>query len=256
MIIAVSGKGGTGKTLVSALLIKILTEGNSGGILAIDADPDSNLPEALGVEVEKTIGDIREGLLKSRDEVPPGMSWRGMLEYNTMDAMVEKEKFDLLVMGRPEGQGCYCAVNDVLRKIIDTFAKNYRFVVIDAEAGLEHLSRRTTQDVELMLVVTDPSKKGMATAKRIKELSAKLNIKFKDLFILVNRATPEIKDKALEYARDVGLKVIGVIPEDKVVLKYDFEGKAIIDLPANSKALKAMHKIVERLNLRNSHAKN
>jgi CO dehydrogenase maturation factor len=250
VIIAVSGKGGTGKTMFSALLIKTLSEMDSYDILAIDADPDENLSGALGVEFQRTIGDIREELLRERDQIAPAMSWRSLLEYNAMEAMVEGEKFDLLVMGRPEGQGCYCAVNHVLREIIDTIAKNYDFVVIDAEAGLEHLSRRTTQDVDVMLVITDPSMRGITTAKRIKELSNRLQIKFKDLFVIINRASPQMAKKAQGYAEETGLKPLGVIPEDERVLKYDLEGKPLMGLPEDSKALNAVKKIVKGLMMR------
>ena len=168
MIIAVSGKGGTGKTLVSSLLIKILSE-TGKDVLAIDADPDSNLPEALGVEVVKTVGDIREELKQETAEgkIPAGMNKWDILDYKIMESVVESPEFDLVVMGRPEGSGCYCAVNNMLRKIIETLSSNYDFIIIDTEAGLEHLSRRTTQNVNVMLIVTDISKRGFLTAQRI-----------------------------------------------------------------------------------------
>lgn len=244
MIIAVSGKGGTGKTVVSALLVKIFSEKNLD-VLAIDADPDTNLQDALGVKVEKSIGNVREDILKDRDKRSPTQPWRSKLEYDVMGAISETDKFDLLVMGRPEGQGCYCPVNHVLRDIIDTIAKNYDYVIIDTEAGLEHLSRRTTQDVDIMLVVTDPSKRGITTAQRIKELSEHLEINFKGLFLIANRTSPENKEKIREYAEEVGLEVIGFIPEDEKVAEYDFEGRPLIDL--DSKALNAVEKIVDRL---------
>ncbi len=249
MIIAVSGKGGVGKTLVSSLLIKILAEKTQFDILAIDADPDSNLPEALGMEVKTTIGDIREKLGEIREELSPGQSWRSALEYEAMKALVEGDRFDLIAMGRPEGPGCYCAVNHVLREIIDTFAKNYDVVVIDTEAGLEHLSRRTTQDVDIMLIVTDCSKRGINTAKRIKELSEELDIKFKEVYIVINRAKEGLVEKIKEYAKSIGLEVIGIIPEDEIVAQYDLEGKPLIELPKDSKALKAVEEIYKKLDL-------
>ncbi|MEE9474296.1 MAG: AAA family ATPase [Candidatus Hydrothermarchaeaceae archaeon] len=244
MIIAVSGKGGTGKTVVSSLLVKILSE-KEFDILAIDADPDANFSDALGVRAERTIGNIREDILKNRDKLPPTQSWRSRLEYDVMGATVETDKFDILVMGRPEGQGCYCPLNHVLREIIDKVAKNYDYVIIDAEAGLEHLSRRTTQDVDIMLVVTDPSKRGITTAQRIKELSEHLEITFKGLFLIANRTSPDSEEKIREYAEEIGLEVLGFIPEDEKVSKYDFEGRPLIEL--NSKALSAVEKIVEKL---------
>ena len=244
MIIAVSGKGGTGKTVVASFLVKILSK--KGDLLAIDADPDANLADTLNVDVEKTIGNVRETLLKERDKLPPTQTWRSKLEYDVMGATVETDAFDLLVMGRPEGQGCYCPLNHVLRDIVDTVAKNYDYVVIDAEAGLEHLSRRTTQDVDVMLVVTDPSRRGITTAHRIKELAEHLEINFKGLYLIANRSTPENEAKVKEHACEMGLEVIGTIPQDEKVAEYDFEGKPLIDIE-DSKALNAVEKIVEKL---------
>ncbi len=247
MIIAVSGKGGTGKTVVASLLVRSLAERDAYDILAIDSDPDSNLPEALGVTVERTIGDIREDLLEKRDSLPPGVSWRSQLEYEAMRAIVETDRFDLISMGRPEGPGCYCAANHVLREIIDTLAKNYDYVVIDTEAGLEHLSRRTTQNVDVMLVVTDTSKRGITTAARIKELTQELDIKFEEMYVVINRATEETKEKLEEYAREIGLEVIGVVPEDENVRRFDHEGRPLIELPADSPAFRAVREIAEKI---------
>ncbi|MBU2559837.1 AAA family ATPase [archaeon] len=244
MIIAVSGKGGTGKTVVASFLVKILSK--EGDLLAIDADPDANLADTLGIETKKTIGTVREELMRDRDKLPPTQSWRQKLEYDVMGATIETDTFDLLVMGRPEGQGCYCPLNHVLREIIDTVAKNYDFVIIDAEAGLEHLSRRTTQDVDVMLVVTDPSKRGVTTAQRIKELAEHLEINFKGLYLIANRTTKESEKKMSDYAKEVGLEVIGTIPEDEKVRKFDFEGRPLIEIE-DSKALNAVEKIVKKL---------
>lgn len=247
MIVAVSGKGGTGKTVVSSLIVKALSEKDSSDILAIDSDPDSNLPEALGVRVEKTVGNIRERLLEEREKLPPGQSWQQRMEYEVMAAMAENSYFDLLSMGRPEGQGCYCAANHVLRAIVDNMAKNYDFVVIDTEAGLEHLSRRTTQSVDTMLVVTDNSKRSLATAVRIKELAEELNIKFSRLAVILNRVTPESEDIVKNYAREMGLEVAGILPEDEFVREQDFLGKPLLEVPGHSKAYRAVRDIVEKL---------
>ncbi|MEE8401036.1 MAG: AAA family ATPase [Candidatus Hydrothermarchaeaceae archaeon] len=246
MIIAVSGKGGTGKTVVSSLLVKVLSEKDEYDILAIDADPDANFSDALGVSAEKTIGSVREGIIKDRDQRSPTQSWRSKLEYDVLGATIETDKFDILVMGRPEGQGCYCPVNHVLREIIDKTAKNYDYVIIDTEAGLEHLSRRTTQDVDFMLVVTDPSKRGITTAQRIKELSENLSINFKGIYLVANRTSPENEEKIREYAEEIGLEVLGFIPEDEKVSEFDFTGRPLMELK-DSKALSSVEKIVERL---------
>lgn len=246
MIIAVSGKGGTGKTVVSSLLVKVLSEKDEYDILAIDADPDANFSDALGVSAEKTIGSVREGIIKDRDQRSPTQSWRSKLEYDVLGATIETDKFDILVMGRPEGQGCYCPVNHVLREIIDKTAKNYDYVIIDTEAGLEHLSRRTTEDVDIMLVVTDPSKRGITTAQRIKELSENLLINFKGIYLVANRTSPENEEKIREYAGEIGLEVLGFIPEDEKVSEFDFTGRSLMELK-DSKALSSVEKIVERL---------
>jgi CO dehydrogenase maturation factor len=248
VIIAVSGKGGTGKTLVSSLLIKILSE-TGKDVLAIDADPDSNLPEALGLEIEKTVGDIREELKKdtAAGEIPLGMNKWDILDYKIMESVVESPEFDLLVMGRPEGSGCYCAVNNMLRKIIETLSSNYDFIVIDTEAGLEHLSRRTTQNVNIMLVVSDISKRGLLTAQRIGKLSSELDINFQKIFLILNRVKQENEDLIRKKAVETGLDVIGVIYDDAEVTEYDIEGKSLITLPVDSNPVKTISKIVSQI---------
>ncbi len=251
MIIAVSGKGGTGKTLVSSLLIKSLT-GSGKDILAIDADPDSNLPEALGIDVDRTVGDVREELKKdtAAGKIPSGANKWDILDYKIMESVMETPEFDLLVMGRPEGSGCYCAVNNMLRKIIETLSSNYDIIVIDTEAGLEHLSRRTTQNVDMMLVVTDTSKRGILTAQRIGELSRELDISFKEIHLIVNRVKPGKEDEVLKKVNETGLNVIGTIYEDEIVSQYDLEGNSLIGLPDNSNANTAISKIIKNLNLK------
>ncbi len=246
MIIAVSGKGGTGKTLVSSLLIKSLI-GKDLDILAIDADPDSNLPEALGIEVDRTVGDIREELKKDTAEgnIPPEANKWDILDYKIMESIIETPEFDLLVMGRPEGSGCYCAVNNILRKIIERLSSNYDIIVIDTEAGLEHLSRRTTQNVDLMLVVTDPSKRGILTAQRIEELSEDLDITFKKQYLILNRVKTGNEDELLEEVNKIGLEIAGIIHEDELIESYDREGTPLINLPDDSQAFTSILKITE-----------
>jgi CO dehydrogenase maturation factor len=245
VIIAVSGKGGTGKTLVSSLLIKSLT--NTGkDILAIDADPDSNLPEALGVDVHKTVGDVREELKEdtAKGRIPVGMNKWDILDYKIMESIIETPSFDLLVMGRPEGSGCYCAVNNMLRRIIENLSSNYDVIIIDTEAGLEHLSRRTTQNVDVMLVVTDKSKRGMLTAQRIGQLADELEIKFQELYLVVNRVNPENEEEILKKARETGLDIAGVILEDEEVTQYDIEGRPLVELPDESNTVKTVSGIL------------
>ncbi|HMK54757.1 MAG TPA: AAA family ATPase [Methanobacteriaceae archaeon] len=245
MIIAVSGKGGVGKTLVTSLLIKELSQ-TGKDILAIDADPDSNLPEALGVDVDRTVGDVREELKRdtAQGRIPTGMNKWDILDYKIMESVSETSKFDLLVMGRPEGSGCYCAVNNILRKIIENLSANYDIIVIDTEAGLEHLSRRTTQNVDVMLVVTDNSKRGMLTAHRIGELADELEISFKDLYLILNRVKPEMESEVIKRAQETGLEIVGVIHEDDEVALFDLEGKPLVELSDDSNTVKAVSRIL------------
>lgn len=248
MIIAVTGKGGVGKTLLSSLIIRNLTK-TGKNILAIDADPDSNLPEALGVEVTKTVGDAREELKKEvkSGNTSPQMDVWNTLDYKIMESIIETPEFDLLVMGRPEGSGCYCAVNNMLRKIIETVSSNYDIVVIDTEAGLEHLSRRTTQNVDTLLVVTDSSKRGILTANRIKELAKELDISFKNLYLVLNRIKPENEENVRETVKDFGLDIIGIIYDDELTASYDMEGKPLFELPDDSETVISVSKIVEKI---------
>jgi len=248
VIIAVSGKGGTGKTLISSLLIKSLSD-TKQDILAIDADPDSNLPESLGIDVQKTVGDVREELKEdtANGRIPTVMNKWDILDYKIMESIIETPKFDLLAMGRPEGSGCYCAVNNMLRRIIENLSSNYDVIIIDTEAGLEHLSRRTTQNVDVMLVVTDKSKRGMLTAKRIGKLADDLDIKFKELYLVLNRVKDDTKDEILQKAKETGLEIVGVIHEDEEVTKFDIEGRPLVELPNESNTVKAVSGILSRI---------
>lgn len=246
--IAITGKGGTGKTTVAALLINFFRKNFEGSILAIDADPNNNLHEALGLNVSKTVGDIREEILQSEKYSSPSMSKESYLEYLIYgEVVVEANDFDLIAMGRPEGPGCYCYVNHLLRKIIDNLAKNYRFVIMDTEAGLEHISRRTTRNIDVMLITTDISIRSLRTAKRIRDLAISLETKTRNFYVVVNRASQDMLPLILEELNKMNLELIGVIPEDPLVLEYDFKGKPLIDLPPHSPAIHAVANIVEKL---------
>ena len=245
-----TGKGGVGKTTIAALLIKVLHDETGEVILAVDADPNSNLHEALGIEAGKSIGDIREEFLKLGDSIPPEQGKADFLEGLIESATVEGDGFDLISMGRPEGPGCYCYVNHLLRKVLDKVSGRYRFVVIDAEAGLEHFSRRTTRDVDILLVVSDPTARGFMTAKRVKELVVELNTKFNRMYLVVNRVPEGLADKVAEEASKVGLECIALIPEDHLVTEFDLEGKPLVALPAESKAYKGILSLVKKLPLK------
>jgi len=248
--IAVTGKGGVGKTIVATLLIKVLHEETGEVILAVDADPNSNLHEALGIEAGKSIGEIREEMLKLGDQIPPEQGRADYLEGLIESVIVEGEGFDLISMGRPEGPGCYCYVNHLLRKVLDKLTGRYRFVVIDAEAGLEHFSRRTTRDVDILLVVSDPTARGFMTAKRVKELVAELNTKFGRMYLVVNRMPEGLAEKVAEEVSKVGIECIALIPEDDLVAKFDLEGRPFIQLPKESKAYKAIASLIKKLPLK------
>jgi CO dehydrogenase maturation factor len=247
-IIAISGKGGTGKTMFSTLLVKAISQ-KTNNLLVIDADPDSNLPETLGEPVETTIGDIREELkeLTQKDNIPSGMSKQDYLKSRIFEIVVEADGFDLLVMGRPEGSGCYCSVNSWLRQIIDNFSKDYDYVVIDTEAGLEHLSRRTTKNVDTMIVVSDASKRGLGTAKRIKKLANELEIKFKDIFVVANKINEENKSIVENNANELGLNLIGKLPFNNEIAQYDLVGKPLFNINENNEVFLEVKKITDKL---------
>jgi CO dehydrogenase maturation factor len=246
-VIAVTGKGGTGKTLVSALLVHFISEKN-GKVLAVDADPDSNLPDALGVaeEVSKTLGEIRELFQVSRDDMGT-MNKEQWLEGKIYgEAICECPSYDLLVMGRPEGEGCYCFANSLLRGVLRKLIRYYDFTIIDSEAGLEHFSRKTIDSADYIVVVTDMSKKGLATARRIKELSNELKLGFKDIFLIANRITDRMaEEKIRRFADEEGLKLIAVLPYDESVAKLDLEGEPVTRLPEASGVFRRMKEVAD-----------
>lgn len=247
--IAVSGKGGTGKTTVASLLVRILWEKAGKPVLAVDADPNANLNQALGVPVKAAVGDIRERLLDEKDTLSPAQTKEDYLNYMIQSSLSEYEGFDLLVMGRPEGPGCYCYVNNLLRKIIDSITSSYALVVMDTEAGLEHFSRRTTRDIDALLITTDPTSRGIATAKRISELTKEINTKVGRQYVIANRVPDATRDRVVQDIAAAGLDCIGVVPEDPLVQEFDINGKPIVKLPENSAAYKATLEIAGRLQI-------
>jgi CO dehydrogenase maturation factor len=240
--IALAGKGGTGKTTVATLVIRYLVEHGLGPVLAVDADANTNLNEMLGIEVGKMVGEAREEM---KTQVPVGMTKEVFMEYKVQEALVECKGFDLIAMGRPEGAGCYCYANSLLNKYLDILLENYRYVVMDNEAGLEHISRLTTRDVDLMLVVTDPTKRGILTAGRIKELTRELKLNIGNLLVVVNRSDGVIHPAVQEQLRVNGLTLAGVIPADDYVRQFDLEGKPMVHLPTESLALQALFRIMD-----------
>lgn len=250
-IIAVAGKGGTGKTAIASLLLKFLAEdGSEGRVLAIDADPATCLPSTLGVAVKKTIGDIREEIASPSQvlfsqEMPTDM----LIEYKLEEILVNTPRFSVLAMGHSEGPGCYCLINDMLRHFIDKLSAQFSTILIDCEAGLEHLSRRTTRDVDTLLVVSDPTKRGIETASSIKRLTEKLAINVRQIYLVVNKVTEDedVKNALPGLVKNSGLELIGTVPEDENIRAYDLVGKPIVDLPENSKAVVAVREIFEKV---------
>ncbi len=241
--IAVSGKGGTGKTTLTGMVINYLVKKGKKPILAVDADANANLNEVLGVEVHKTIGDAREQMKK---DVPVGMTKDVWFEMQVQQAVIEEKDYDLIVMGRPEGPGCYCAANSLARRYIDVLTNNYKYVVIDNEAGMEHLSRLTTQNVDLLFVVSDPTVRGIRTAGRILEVVKELGLNIKDLALIVNRVQGEFDPKMAELVEEIGLKLAGVLPADETIAQFDLEGKPTIELPDDTPAVVEANKIFEK----------
>jgi CO dehydrogenase maturation factor len=243
--IAVSGKGGTGKTTFAGMIIRYLLEKNRGPVLAVDADANANLNEVLGIEVKSTIGEMRERM-KEPDEVPTGMTKDVWFEYKVQEALTEAKGFDLLVMGRPEGAGCYCAANTLARKYIDMLTENYPYVVIDNEAGMEHFSRLTTRDVDLLFVLSDSSRRGIMTAARIRDLvkELKLNIK-KDLLVLNRMEGPMQQDTAEEIKQN-SLDLAGIIPSDEEINRFDRNGTPTFQLPSSVLSVQAAWHIFEK----------
>jgi CO dehydrogenase maturation factor len=252
--IALAGKGGTGKTTISALLIRHLMEKQDGSILAIDADPATNLNMVLGMEIEGVVGDIREDMLNlvqssgaMAGSMPGGMSKQEYLDYQVQMAVTEGEEIDLLVMGRPEGQRCYCAANQMLRVIIDRMGKQYDYVVIDNEAGMEHLSRRTTRDVDVLLLVTDPTQRGLVTAQRMAEMVPELEIGVERTYLIVNRLLGEMPAPMAEAIEKTGLTLIGTVPNDAVMTEFEFTGQPLVKLPADTAVYKAIQEIAQKI---------
>ncbi len=250
-VIAVTGKGGTGKTAVTAMLIRHLVK-NSGKkyrMLVIDADSDANLADALGVKVGKTIGDMREFMQQSRFTTSPDTDKQVLFESKLFEILLEEEGFDLLVMGKPEGSGCYCFVNNLLRGIMDKTTANYDLVLIDTPAGLEHFSRKTIPDLDDLIVVTDESKRGLTTGERIRDTASEIELKYRNLYVIVNKVTAGRREQVLENAKGLGLKVIGTIPYDESLAKFDLVGDPLMGLPDESPAVQEMTQVVGKLGL-------
>jgi len=245
--IALAGKGGTGKTTLASLIVRFLHTRGKGPILAVDADPNSNLPEGLGLEVKETVGTMLTGFMDEKLNFPPGMTKETYMEYRLNELLVESKGIDLLAMGRGEGSGCYCYPNVILRKYIDLLTKNYPYVVLDNEAGMEHVSRRLSDHLDLMLIVSDYSLKGVRAAGRIRELTEELKLDVKAQYLILNRAPEELDARIREEIEKQGVDFLGVVPVDEEVFQHDIKGEPMMTLPDESTAVKAINDLMEKV---------
>jgi len=243
--IALAGKGGTGKTTVAGMLIKYLVKMNKTPILAVDADSNANLNEVCGLTVTDTLGNAREEMKKNI--VPSGMTKDVFMSMKLQQAVVEDDGFDLVVMGQPEGPGCYCAANTLLTGFLEKLTGNYPYIVMDNEAGMEHISRLTTSNVDILLIISDTSRRGLQAAIRINELAKTLNIGVSKSYLVVNQVKDALSNAVYDMMEENGLEIAGTIPEDNDVYEYDLNGRPTIEIPENNKAVKAAFEIFDNI---------
>ena len=245
--IVVAGKGGVGKTAIAALLIDLLSK--KGVVLAIDADPSTNLNDALGLPLGETVGKAREDITEdiSKGRLSPTVPKQDVLDMKIREALVESSKVDLLPMGRPEGPGCYCAANHMLRLSMERLAKNYDYMVIDSEAGMEHISRQTTQDIDFLLTVSDVTTRGITAAARMNELIKEMRTKVGKVYLAVNRVKDGLPQEIGKAVSDFGLDIIATIPEDPHLAELEIKGRPIIELPEDSPLRLGAKEIISKL---------
>lgn len=253
-VIAVAGKGGVGKTTLTGLMIQYLGEKGKGPILAVDADANSNLNEVLGVEVEATLGDVREEVARSEmakdNPIPAGMTKADYMEFKFDDALVEDKDFDLLVMGRTQGKGCYCFVNGLLQAQLQRLEKNYPYIIVDNEAGMEHISRGVLPSMQTAILVSDCSRRGVQAVGRIAKLIEECDMHPRQVGLIINRAPGGVLNEGTKQEiENQGLHLLGVVPQDETVFDYDCEGKPTINLPEDSPVKKAIREIVDKLDI-------
>lgn len=243
--IALAGKGGTGKTTMAGLLVKYLMKAGKTPVLAVDADANANLNEVLGVPVSGTLGDAREDMKKGK--VPDGMTKDIFMDMRMQQAIVEHDGFDLVVMGQPEGAGCYCAANSLLARFIEQLTGNYPYMVMDNEAGMEHISRLTTRNVDVLLIVADASRRGLQAGLRINELAKSLNIGAARTCLMINQAKGEPPEAVMEIIRDADLEYVGTVFEDDTLYTYDLNGQPTIEMPLDTPVVSSAFAIFDKL---------
>lgn len=253
-VIAVAGKGGVGKTTLTGLIIQYLGEKGKGPILAVDADANSNLNEVLGVKVEATLGDVREEVARSEmakdNPIPAGMTKADYMEFKFDDALVEDNDFDLLVIGRTQGKGCYCFVNGLLQAQLQRLEKNYPYIIVDNEAGMEHISRGVLPSMQTAILVSDCSRRGVQAVGRIAKLIEECDMHPRQIGLIINRAPGGVLNEGTKQEiENQGLHLLGIVPQDETVFDYDCEGKPTINLPEDSPVKKAIREIVDKLDI-------
>ncbi len=245
-IIAMAGKGGTGKTTLAGSITRYMVERQLVPVLVVDADANANLNEVLGVEVETTLGEIRD---RMKTETPPGMTKNEFMEMHINQAIIEEKGFDLVVMGQPEGPGCYCMANSILSQVIEKLARNYRYLLVDNEAGMEHLSRLNLRKIKTLFVVSDPSSRGVLTAARIADLTRSLGVEVGRKVLLVNRCPADIpealRSQVEEAASSTDLVFGGFLPASEGVFQCEVEQRSIFSLPADDPFLTAAYSVFE-----------
>ena len=250
--IAVAGKGGVGKTTTCGMLIDYLCKKNKGPVLVVDADANANLNEVLGVEVETSLGQIREEMAQAelKGTIPSGMTKADYAEFKFNSALIEDDVFDMLVMGRTQGKGCYCYVNGVLKSQVDKYAKNYSYIVMDNEAGLEHVARGTLPHVDTMLLISDCSRRGVQAVARIAEMIDEMGLNPGQMGLIINRAPNGVLDDGIKAEIEKhGLKLFGVLPQDEAVYRCDCEGTPSAKLPDTDPVKVALRGILQSINL-------
>ena len=243
--IALAGKGGTGKTTVAGMLIKYLLKTDKSPVLAVDADCNANLNEVLGLEVSDTLGNAREEMKKGI--VPSGMTKDVFMDMKLQQAIIEHDGYDLVVMGQPEGAGCYCAANNLLTGFLDKLIGNYPYIVMDNEAGMEHISRLTTSNVDILLIVADTSRRGLQAAFRIDKLAKSLNIGIGKSCLVINQTREAPSDMVLEMISKENMELAGTIPADDTVYEYDLNGRPTVEIPDDNPAIQAAFDIFAKI---------
>ena len=250
--IAVAGKGGVGKTTTCGMLIDYLCKKNNGPVLVVDADANANLNEVLGVEMETSLGQIREEIAHAEmnGTIPKGMSKADYAEFKFSSALIEEDDFDMLVMGRTQGSGCYCYVNGMLKTQVDKYARNYCYLVMDNEAGLEHVARGTLPHVDTMLLISDCSRRGIQAVARIAEMVQEMNLNPTKMGLIVNRAPNGVLDEGVKAEIEKhGLTLFGVLPHDEAVYRCDCDGEPSAKLPDSDPMKTALKGIMQSIGL-------